>query len=111
MCKVALKYLTWYPICKSSSLMPSEVIFVRNTYPPKESSFQVHFSWLPTHAIKFKPKRPPESKGMQSKWTSFKSLNVYAFKNLIATRGVSHCGLAIYIEKYLKAKKELWKLK
>jgi len=26
-------------------------------------------------------------------------------------RGVSHCGLAIYIKKYLKAKKELWKLK
>jgi hypothetical protein len=26
--------------------------------------------------------------------------------------GVSHCGLAIYIKKYLKAKKEeLWKLK
>jgi hypothetical protein len=24
---------------------------------------------------------------------------------------VSHCGLAIYIEKYLKAKEELWKLK
>jgi hypothetical protein len=28
-----------------------------------------------------------------------------------ATRGVSHCGLAIYIKKYLKAKEELWKLK
>jgi hypothetical protein len=31
------------------------------------------------------------------------------------TRSVSHCGLAIYIEKYLKAKQEeeeeLWKLK
>jgi hypothetical protein len=26
-------------------------------------------------------------------------------------RGVSHYGLAIYIRKYLKAKKELWKLK
>jgi hypothetical protein len=25
------------------------------------------------------------------------------------TRGVSHCGLAIYIEKYRKAKEELWK--
>jgi hypothetical protein len=24
---------------------------------------------------------------------------------------VSHCGLAIYMEKYLKAKEELWKLK
>jgi hypothetical protein len=24
---------------------------------------------------------------------------------------VSHCDLAIYIEKYLKAKEELWKLK
>jgi hypothetical protein len=27
------------------------------------------------------------------------------------TRGVSHCGLATYIKKYLKAKEELWKLK
>jgi hypothetical protein len=27
------------------------------------------------------------------------------------TRAVSHCGLAIYIEKYLQAKEELWKLK
>jgi hypothetical protein len=27
------------------------------------------------------------------------------------TRGVSHCGLAIYIKTYLKGKKELWKLK
>jgi hypothetical protein len=27
------------------------------------------------------------------------------------TRGVSHCGLAIYIKKCLKAKEELWKLK
>jgi hypothetical protein len=27
------------------------------------------------------------------------------------TRGVSHCGLAIHIKKYLKAKEELWKLK
>jgi hypothetical protein len=27
------------------------------------------------------------------------------------TWGVSHCGLAIYIKKYLNAKEELWKLK
>jgi hypothetical protein len=27
------------------------------------------------------------------------------------TMGVSHCGLAIYIKKYLKAKEKLWKLK
>jgi hypothetical protein len=27
------------------------------------------------------------------------------------TSGVSHCGLAIYGKKYLKAKEELWKLK
>jgi hypothetical protein len=27
------------------------------------------------------------------------------------TRGVSHCGLAIYIKKYLKAREELRKLK
>jgi len=30
---------------------------------------------------------------------------------VLLTRGVSHCGLAIYIKKYLKAKEELWKLK
>jgi hypothetical protein len=29
----------------------------------------------------------------------------------LTQRGVSHCGLAIYIKKYLKAKEELWKLK
>jgi hypothetical protein len=33
--------------------------------------------------------------------------NVIAF----GTRGMSHCGLAIYIKKYLNAKEELWKLK
>jgi hypothetical protein len=27
------------------------------------------------------------------------------------TKGVSHCGLAIYIKKYVKANEELWKLK
>jgi hypothetical protein len=31
--------------------------------------------------------------------------------NRTKTRGVSHCGLAIYIKKYLHAKEELWKLK
>jgi hypothetical protein len=31
--------------------------------------------------------------------------------NLNTTRGVSHCRLAIYIRKYLKAKEELWKFK
>ncbi len=30
---------------------------------------------------------------------------------LMITSGVSHCGLAIYGKKYLKAKEELWKLK
>jgi hypothetical protein len=30
---------------------------------------------------------------------------------MILTRGVSHCSLAIYIKKYLKAKEELWKFK
>ncbi len=29
----------------------------------------------------------------------------------LSTSGVSHCGLAIYIKKYLKAEEELWKLK
>jgi hypothetical protein len=30
---------------------------------------------------------------------------------LNSTRGVSHCGLAIYITKNLPAKEELWKFK
>jgi hypothetical protein len=30
---------------------------------------------------------------------------------LYKTRGVSHCGHAIYIKKYLKEKEELWKFK
>jgi hypothetical protein len=33
-------------------------------------------------------------------------INLYPFK----TRSVSHYGLAIYIEKYLKAKEGLWKV-
>jgi hypothetical protein len=33
------------------------------------------------------------------------------FFSLHKTRGVSHCGLAIYIKKCLKPKEELWKLK
>jgi hypothetical protein len=28
-----------------------------------------------------------------------------------STKGVSHCGLAIYSKKYLEVKEELWKLK
>jgi hypothetical protein len=37
------------------------------------------------------------------------SSNLDPYKCL--TRGVTHCGLAIYIKMYLKAKEELWKLK
>jgi len=37
--------------------------------------------------------------------------NIDLVFTLRLTRGVSHCGLAIYIKKYLKAKEELWKLK
>jgi hypothetical protein len=33
------------------------------------------------------------------------------FVQPLPTRRVSHCGFAIYIEKYLQAKEELWKLK
>jgi hypothetical protein len=29
---------------------------------------------------------------------------------LLETRGVSNCGLPIYVKKYFKAKEELWKL-
>jgi hypothetical protein len=40
-----------------------------------------------------------------------KSPNKFECLDINPTRGVSHCGLAIYIKKYLKAKEELWKLK
>jgi hypothetical protein len=30
---------------------------------------------------------------------------------LMKTRSVSHCGLTIYIKKYLKGKEKLWKFK
>jgi hypothetical protein len=36
---------------------------------------------------------------------------VLGFANLNKGCVMSHCGLAIYIKKYLKAKEELWKLK
>jgi len=36
---------------------------------------------------------------------------LYIFNQIFLTRGVSHCGHAIYNKKYLKAKEELWKLK
>ncbi len=46
---------------------------------------------------------------------SFASLNssksVASGFTLHKTRGVSCCGLAIHIKKYLKGKEELWKLK
>jgi hypothetical protein len=34
-----------------------------------------------------------------------------SFAYLSLTRSATHCSLAIYIKKYLKAKEELWKLK
>jgi hypothetical protein len=44
-----------------------------------------------------------------AKWKNF----IVGFTTCRAkqTRGVSHCGLAIYIKMYLSAKEELWKLK
>jgi hypothetical protein len=40
---------------------------------------------------------------------AFSWVSLFVCSNI--TRGVSHCGLSIYIKKYLKEKKELWKLK
>jgi len=37
--------------------------------------------------------------------------SIASFITYFLTMGMSHCGLAIYIKKYLKAKEELWKLK
>jgi hypothetical protein len=44
-----------------------------------------------------------------SKQKALSWVSLFVCSNL--TRGVSHCGLAIYIRNYLKEKKELWKLK
>jgi hypothetical protein len=47
-------------------------------------------------------------------FTKFEPVNMHKWatsKGPIKTRGVSHCGIAIYIKKHLKAKEELWKLK
>ncbi len=49
--------------------------------------------------------------------STFQSLELFlshlgkALSYGIITRGMSHCGLAIYIKSYLKAKEELWKFK
>jgi hypothetical protein len=51
------------------------------------------------------------------RWSAFsstfvtpKDIKIEASKT-VETRGVSQCGLAIYIEKYVNAKEELCKLK
>ncbi len=38
-------------------------------------------------------------------------MNAMHFCSSSQTRGLSHCGLAIYMKTYLKAREELWKLK
>jgi hypothetical protein len=42
-------------------------------------------------------------------WSSHKHGLILVLSFL--TRGVSHCGLAIYIKNYIKANEELWKFK
>jgi hypothetical protein len=44
-------------------------------------------------------------------FVSFVLLDGLGFVQPLPTRCVSQCGFAIYIEKYLQAKEELWKLK
>ncbi len=45
-------------------------------------------------------------------WKQFRFCICFpCFLHKCKTRGASHCGLAIYIKKYLKAKEELRKLK
>ncbi len=49
-----------------------------------------------------------------TKWNLHHSLSLFLYTpNQLTnkTRGVSHCSLAIYIKKYLKAKDKLWKFK
>jgi len=43
--------------------------------------------------------------------TNWQMIKADQYGRTYETRGVSHCDLAIYIKKYLKAEEELWKLK
>jgi len=47
--------------------------------------------------------------GAHSSWTF--EVVIFTLWTYEETKGVSHCGLAIYIKKYLKEKEELWKFK
>jgi hypothetical protein len=50
------------------------------------------------------------SSAQQCKAQVLQISRIFSIKTKL-TRGVSHCGHAIYNKKYLKAKEELWKLK
>ncbi len=65
---------------------------------------------LHTHKKKKKKGRRKRTSGTKSTERNDEGTNQLSHTR--ETRGVSHCGLAIYSsKKYLKAKEELWKLK
>jgi len=64
------------------------------------------------------PRLSPAPKGTGSDWKNLPGTAHTDRHNILALVGkakkqgrVSHCGLANYIKKYLKAKEELWKLR
>jgi len=121
--KVTHKYIGFYLF---SSPLDAQRVWVRTIYCNKGQSIK---SCNPCKEQKHpkQSKNPyPNRKSYQSKanpcanrasffkQTPNKVMQVHVQKgcpSIQETRGVSHCGLAIYIKMYLKAKEELWKLK
>jgi len=62
---------------------------------------------LEAKSIGSDPKRVLKGEHMCFKYVSSKELLVHSSEKW----SVSHCGLALYIKKYLKAKEEVWKCK
>jgi hypothetical protein len=71
-------------------------------------------------SMKSKQKTPEKKKAQRKKmadlvicclWISLKSKQETQLQRREKTGDVSHCGLAIYFEKYIMANEELWKLK
>jgi hypothetical protein len=64
------------------------------------------------HPVFIKSPARSTLQNQKSHWNPYSDFSVpSAIPWVLKTRGVSHCGLAIYIKKYLKAKEEVWKFK
>jgi hypothetical protein len=116
-------------ISPQESLLPLQAPSSNTAMKPWQASF---IKQSTQQRGKGRTKRGPKSEGatraktqsgsQSSNWTthdpeppviSFHFWTVTKMSSTVSNwaRGVSHCGLAIYILKYLKAKEELWKLK